>query len=234
MKTTNKILTLGHVGMGTGTVAPFDQVFQKGRFVRPEDIRAGSIDCLVIWGGADISPSLYNEPAHPLCYAGDQPSFRDVEEVKAIKAAIEMNIPIIGICRGAQLLCAMAGGKLVQDVQNHGTTHDMTTVCGRTMKTSSVHHQMMYPFMMNANDWELIAWSTQPRSREYHGVDPEPMKYAAPEGFLYEPEIVYFPRIRGLAIQGHPEFMDRDCEFVEYCMDLVNQYLLDADGVGGA
>src|SRR5438067_2150266 len=88
------------------------------------DIEAtGKDDGLVIWGGADISPSIYGEPVGPRTGAGHEPSFRDRTEMAAVDAAIKVGIPLIGVCRGAQLMCAMSGGKLVQDVQGHMGSH---------------------------------------------------------------------------------------------------------------
>lgn len=209
-------LTLGHLGMGTGAVAPFDEVFDKGIQITASDIYEGKVDCLVVWGGADISPTIYNEPVGPRTGASERLSARDVSEVNAMKAAIDMEIPIIGICRGAQMLCALAGGKLVQDVQNHvGGDHWIDTIDGQSLATSSVHHQMMYPWDV---DHKMIAWASHKRSKSYVGVDESKIKV--------EPEIVYFPKVKGLAIQGHPEFMDRSEAFVGYCNDLVKEYLL--------
>lgn len=216
MKTAQKILTLGHVGMGTGTVKPFDALFNRGVQITANEIYDGAIDCLVIWGGADISPSLYNEPVGPNTGATERLSYRDQVEKDACDAAIAMGVPIIGVCRGAQLLCAIAGGTLVQDVQGHcNGNHSMTTKDGRTISTSSVHHQMLYPW---AVEHELIAWSTERHSKTY--IDKEDAANHP------EPEIVYFPAIKGLAIQGHPEFMSTTSEFVHYCNSLVTEYLL--------
>ncbi len=227
-----KVLTLGHVGMGTGEVAPFDALYENGLLVTPDDIKAGKIDALIIWGGGDISPTIYNEPLGPRTGAGIELSHRDRVEVEACRAAIEMNIPIIGICRGAQLLCALAGGKLVQDVSGHaGSDHSIDTNKGHRWVTSSVHHQMMYPWDI---EHELIAWSTENRSRDYLGVDARRMQnilsvdevWGGDQPDYIEPEIVYFPKIKGLAIQGHPEFMRPNDPFVKYCLILVQEYLM--------
>lgn len=212
----SRLKTLGHVGMGTGEVEPFDQVFDAGMKVTPEDILAGKVDAVVIWGGADISPSIYNQPVGPRTGASAQLSYRDKIEVDACRAAIVMGIPLIGVCRGAQLLCAMAGGILVQDVDGHMGTHPMTTSTGRTINTSSVHHQMMYPWLLPADDYDMLAWSPKPRSSSYVGVNADLIQV--------EPEVIFFHGINGLAIQGHPEFMDAKDEFVAYCNDLVLEY----------
>ena len=211
-------MKLGHVGMGTGTVAPFDQVYDEEVYITSlKDL--DDLDAVVIWGGADISPTLYGEEPTKNCCAGVTLSRRDEVEAAVVKEAVNRKIPVIGVCRGAQLLCAVAGGKLVQDVHYHCETHNITTDDGRTIKTSSVHHQMMYPFNMDESKYKMIAWADRPRSaNHYEGVTVAPP---------VEPEIIYFPEIKGLAIQGHPEFMDAQCEFVQYCNDLVKEYLVN-------
>lgn len=218
-----KVLTLGHVGIGTGTHEPFDQRYPASKHVSVEDIALGEdIDALVIWGGGDISPTLYKSGVAKWCGAGAELSRNDRVESGAIAAAITHGIPIIGVCRGAQLCCAMAGGKLIQHVDGHaGGGHEITDKDGNKVITSSVHHQMMYPWDV---EHELIAWSSQRRSKVYqtdlHDVDPVASEKV-------EPEIVWFPKIKALAIQGHPEFMRENDPFVQYCMQLVDQYILE-------
>jgi putative glutamine amidotransferase len=220
---TGKYGTLGFVGMGTGTFEPFDQVYERGIHVTPAQIMAGNCDALVIWGGADISPTIYGEPVGPRTGASEELSYRDKVEVAAVEAAIKTGIPLIGVCRGAQLLCAMAGGKLVQDVQGHMGSHTMRTNDGRSIVTTSVHHQMMYPWTLDEDKYDIIAWSAHPLSKTYMGVDVNNMLDF--NGAVIEPEIVYFHNINALAIQGHPEFDDPDSEFVKYCNNLVREYL---------
>lgn len=214
---------LGHVGRGTGDFEPFDQRYDESLLVTPEDIRNGAeIDALVIWGGEDISPSLYGSRASRWTHATDVLSNRDRLERDACSAAIDRGIPLIGVCRGAQLVCALAGGKLVQHVDGHGGTHEMIDMEGHVLRTSSVHHQMMFPW---DTEHELIAWSLLNRSHQYI-MGPGEDELAAYAADAVEPEIVWFPQVKGLAIQGHPEFMPADSEFVQYCMELVDQYIL--------
>lgn len=213
------LLTLGYVPFGTGKVSPFDKVFGKRLMLDPFEFRDEfkKCDAIVVWGGADISPTIYNEPVSKYTGADVKLSHRDIYEVQCMKAAIEFGIPIIGVCRGAQLACAMAGGKLIQHVEGHGGDHLITTSDGRSIITSSVHHQMMYPWDV---DHQLIAWADKPRSQKHIMGNDESVSVEC------EPEIVFFPKIKALAIQGHPEFMDEECEFVAYCNDLVQELLL--------
>lgn len=220
-----KILTLGYALYGTGAGKPFNQLFSNVIAIDPKTITADveTCDCVVIWGGADISPSIYSEPVHPKTRADIKPSMRDSYEMAVINAAKNANIPIIGVCRGAQLVCAMAGGKLIQDVTGHHGDHEIITVDGQRLITSSIHHQMMFPWNV---PHKLLAWSEEPRSQEYLGLNPELANEFAEAVACFEPEVVYFPELHALAIQGHPEFMDTDCAFVQYCNGLVEKYLL--------
>lgn len=221
--TTTKVLSLGYVGMGTGTVEPFDAIYTASELVTPDEIRKGAdIDALAIWGGEDISPSLYNERVSRFTGAGPLPGRRDIVERDACLAAIERGIPIIGVCRGAQLLCALAGGRLIQHVEGHGRNHLMQTHDDLRIVTNSFHHQMMFPFDV---EHTMLAWAS-PKQSNMHinqdGVNDPRMTT------LVEPEIVWFPKIKGLAIQGHPEFVaDPDkSPFVQYCLDLIDEFIL--------
>ena len=93
----------------------------------------GTDDILLLHGGADISPSLYNHPVHEYTGAGDQPSRRDRTEWALVEQAVKLGVPIIGICRGMQLLCAFAGGSLIQDVDNHSGNHKVVDCLVRSL-----------------------------------------------------------------------------------------------------
>lgn len=74
------------------------------------------IDGLLLQGGADVAPASYGQvPADP-AWAGDV--LRDRYEIALVEAALAANKPILGICRGAQLLNVALGGTLVQDIDH--------------------------------------------------------------------------------------------------------------------
>jgi GMP synthase-like glutamine amidotransferase len=174
---------------------------------------------LILHGGSDISPKLYNEKPNKFTWAEEDLSTRDQKEVNLVSRAIAMKIPIFGICRGAQFLCAHAGGKLYQHVTGHqGGKHKITTNKGAVFVTTSAHHQMMNPA---GTEHQMIAWSTNCLSREYLGE--EEYNHTPPE---VEPEIVFFPGIKGLAVQGHPEWMSKKSSFVEYVLYLISRKLM--------
>ena len=69
---------------------------------------------LVLTGGEDVDPALFGEVPHP---ATDAPhAARDAYEFALARAAHEMRIPTLAICRGAQVLNVALGGSLVQDI----------------------------------------------------------------------------------------------------------------------
>lgn len=73
-----------------------------------------TLDGLVFSGGADITPAYYNEAVWNKTVEVD--SIRDVYELTLIKLAANRNVPILGICRGEQLINVAFGGTLYQDL----------------------------------------------------------------------------------------------------------------------
>lgn len=72
------------------------------------------VDGLLLTGGQDVSPQLYNEePRHVM---GETSPERDASELALIKSAIALKKPMLGVCRGMQLLNVALGGSLYQDL----------------------------------------------------------------------------------------------------------------------
>jgi putative glutamine amidotransferase len=71
-----------------------------------------SLDALVLSGGGDVDPSLYGQIAVPEVDGLD--AGRDAYELALLGAALTLGIPVLGICRGAQLINVARGGTLVQ------------------------------------------------------------------------------------------------------------------------
>jgi putative glutamine amidotransferase len=120
------------------------------------------IDGLILAGGADIDPAAYGQEAHPQTL-GTVPE-RDAFELAMARGAIERDMPVLGICRGMQLLNVACGGTLVQHLperfghEEHrrvpgsfeGAEHDVILTEGSlaaraagevTHVTKSHHHQ---------------------------------------------------------------------------------------------
>jgi putative glutamine amidotransferase len=86
------------------------------------------IDGLVLAGGADIDPGTYGQAAHPETVG--TVSERDVFEVALALAAIEQDMPLLGICRGMQLINVARGGTLLQHLPERFGHHEHRRVAG--------------------------------------------------------------------------------------------------------
>ena len=80
---------------------------------RLDDVMVG-IDGVLLTGGEDIEPSLYNEDRHPSTQ--DAEPGRDALELAIARRAIDADLPLFAICRGLQVMNVAAGGTLVQDI----------------------------------------------------------------------------------------------------------------------
>jgi putative glutamine amidotransferase len=72
------------------------------------------LDGLLLTGGGDVDPVFYGEDRHPL--TDDAEPGRDEFEIDLARRAMAENVPLLAICRGAQVLNVAAGGTLVQDI----------------------------------------------------------------------------------------------------------------------
>ncbi|MFJ5955999.1 gamma-glutamyl-gamma-aminobutyrate hydrolase family protein [Paenarthrobacter sp. NPDC092416] len=71
------------------------------------------VDGLIVVGGPDVDPSLYGEQPHP---ATKPQPLRDRHDSALIRDALDRDLPLFAICRGAQLLNVVLGGTLIQHI----------------------------------------------------------------------------------------------------------------------
>lgn len=86
------------------------------------------LDGLLLSGGGDIDPKLYGEERIPEC--GEIEAGRDEEELDAARWALDQGVPILGVCRGLQILNVLHGGTLYQDITTqrpNSPRHDHTS-----------------------------------------------------------------------------------------------------------
>jgi putative glutamine amidotransferase len=85
-----------------------------------------SLDAIVFSGGSDLDPAHYGEEPHPETFGIREE--RDRAELELMKAALERDMPVLGICRGVQVLNIARGGNLIQHlpeiVGHEGHKHD--------------------------------------------------------------------------------------------------------------
>jgi putative glutamine amidotransferase len=132
------------------------------RLVEQPDEALELLDGLLLAGGADIDPASYGQTPH--AETQDSVPERDAFEIALTRAAIERDLPLLGICRGMQLINVALGGTLNQHLPEHfgheqhrrvigtfdGSDHDVEVLDGTLAMnvigagvhgTKSHHHQ---------------------------------------------------------------------------------------------
>ncbi len=101
-------------------------------------------DCLLLLGGDDVNPKLYGE-TNTHCIGIDDK--RDEIEIQLIKLFSELNKPILGICRGIQILNVAFGGSLIQHIdesERHSRRLDKKDKIHKIITTSSNFLSSLY------------------------------------------------------------------------------------------
>ena len=140
-----------------------------------------------------------------------------------------MIIKKVTITKLAQFLTVGSGGKLIQHVEGHRNCVDNITISenfssNRTIEIPSDHHQMMYPYNLPKDSYEIIGHSTYFKSDTYLNGDNENIEL--PNDFL-EAEIVFYQKTNSLAIQSHPEWIsDLNNKSLNYIYQIIRQTIL--------
>ena len=137
---------------------------------------------------------------------------RDVKETHSFNKAVKEGRFIFGVCRGLQLMSALNGLTLIQDM-SHGGSHPIkvrnlvTNEFTETLSVNNIHHQCVW----TNNALEGI--TSTGKAFKVYGYCNLSKKHHYQEGeeivCFVEPEIIYFPETRSLGCQFHPEMMSR-------------------------
>ena len=182
---------------GLAVVLPPDDALLE----EPDDV-LDLLDGLLLAGGADIDPGAYGANAHPET-KGTVPE-RDTFEIALTRRALERDLPLLGICRGMQLMNVARGGTLEQhlpDSHGHhehrrnpgsfdGADHDVrlsdgslaARAAGETVHATKSHHHQGIDRL--GEGFEVTGWST---------IDELPEAFEMPD------------RRFALGVQCHPE-----------------------------
>lgn len=176
-------------------------------------------DLVVFTGGPDVNPIYYDENPHSTTSWDCK---RDEEDVKLYELCYANGIPMLGICRGAQFLHVMQGGKLYQDIDNHTGDHDMYAYgkggqTGRTLKVSSVHHQCV----IDSPHLGMVILGDSHGATKRWRNDKDFV-----EGTMGDIEAFFYPDACIIGIQGHPEYRGYNA-FADWTLKVLNDYIIE-------
>lgn len=163
------------------------------------------LDGLVLAGGSDIDPQRYGEEPHEAT-VGLRPD-RDAGELTLLAGALADDLPVLGICRGMQIMTVHAGGRLSQHLPeevghdghrpaagvygDHGVRIDPGSAVGRilgpTARVKSYHHQGV----ADAGTLTVTGWAEEDGTVEV--VEDPGHRFAL--GVLWHPEVGEDPRL---------------------------------------
>lgn len=186
-----------------------------------------SFDLVCFTGGEDVSPELYG---HRNLASGNSMD-RDMQEKRFFDLAQEHEIPMTGICRGAQFLNVMAGGTMVQHLRKDhgGGRHLAHTRDGKQFVVTSSHHQMIVP----GKGGRVLSWADEMLPMDALVYDGDLIEALGPCGSVWPgnvqalvTEAVYYPEHRIFGVQHHPEWQDLDEEAPQWTLRMIRELLL--------
>ncbi|RIK36198.1 MAG: peptidase C26 [Chloroflexi bacterium] len=172
------------------------------------------LDGLILAGGGDLDPALYNGKHHETIYMLDPE--RDGSELEMVRRVVQSELPTLGICRGAQVINVALGGTLIEHLPDevgeevaHRLPPRQPTRHRITLETDS-----RLAGLLDAEEVEAASWHHQAIRRLAPGLD---VVAQAPDGTVEAVEKRDHPWL--IAIQWHPELTAAD--------DPVQQRLFD-------
>lgn len=179
------------------------------------------IDGFLLTGGGDISPLYLGE--HPLYGIGDCFPERDQSEILLTRSAILQGIPLLGICRGIQVLAVAAGGKIYQDISRQ---YPGALQHAQTAPRNHVWHEIR---IMDSKLADILGEQRiLVNSLHHQAVSEIPEGFSksamAPDGIIEGIEKSGAKFCLGL--QWHPEAMPND----RHSMDIFNAFIKACQG----
>lgn len=186
---------------------------------------AKHLDGLVLQGGADVSPLSYGEKATQSEWIGDQ--VRDLYELDLCRSFIELGKPVLGICRGCQLINVAFGGSLYQDIASEHPNPEE-----HVKESYDLHHHTIeltegssFSKLFNKSS-EKKRWvvnSIHHQAVKTLGKNIEQEAFSVRDGITEAIRYTKAPFVVG--IQWHPEFQQVDVDNLLDCTPLLDQFL---------
>ena len=98
---------------------PYADIVKRNTYLNADSIQTiENVDAVVFLGGCDISPTLFRtpEPWHGIIEERNYDPARDLSEYLTMTYCLDHDIPVLGLCRGMQMLTVVSGAPLIQDL----------------------------------------------------------------------------------------------------------------------
>lgn len=155
------------------------------------------IDKLILAGGQNVAPEFYGEVE--TIESVDYNRERDAFEIALVNEAIKQNKPIIGVCRGMQLVNVALGGSLNQQTPNHWQKLPSTKISHDVMIKKHSPLDQVYGLRAHVNSFHR---------QSIKKIAPQLSVIATSIGdHVIEAVQSHDPAIRFLGVQWHPDFM---------------------------
>jgi putative glutamine amidotransferase len=166
-------------------------------------------DGVLLTGGADVDPAEYGETGrHPTVELDEA---RDRYELSLARVALERDLPLLAICRGAQVLNVAAGGSLIQDIPSHrpgALAHSVTSANAAIAHDIAVAPDTCLAMLVGPRDVAVNSRHHQSVERVAPGFV---VSATASDGII---EAIEKPAARFcLGVQWHPENFWKTGEF---------------------
>ena len=183
---------------------------------------ARHLDGLVLQGGADVSPQTYSEAATRPEWGGDRA--RDLYELELLHEFVEAGKPVLGICRGCQLINVAFGGSLYQDVATN-----VPDALAHVHSDYDAHrHSIVFP--PGSSLGKMFPRQTRPVVNSIHhqavkelGRDIAIEAMSDPDGIV---EAIRYQRADFvMGLQWHPEFHRAGGQELLDCTPILDEFL---------
>jgi putative glutamine amidotransferase len=182
-----------------------------------------NLDGVLLTGGGDIDPSLYHETRHPKTNEPD--AARDTFELELARLALSNNVPMLGVCRGLQVVNVAGGGTLIQDIPseiNQALSHEVNSPLYAIAHEVWVARGSALSRVMQEQlaDGEILQVNSRHHQAIKHAASGFDVSATAPDGVI---EAIERPGARFcMAVQWHPENFWRTGEFRALFEEFVN------------
>ena len=192
----------------------------------PPDIE--TCDALLLTGGGDVNPALYNEDASSDCQPPNDA--RDKLEIALVHLFLRNRKPIFGVCRGIQILNVALGGKLIQHIPRYLENRRAAPEEHRVVNKIDSVHPITFPVASHLS--AVLSDGAVVNSAHHQAVHPQALGSGlkiiaeSPAGLVEAVEGVGLPS-PVLAVQWHPERLPEDNpasgRLLDLMIELVNK-----------